>query len=606
MAILSKFFCQFLRVVSVVLLLVSFPLSTLAQNEERIVILWDVTGSLLPSKSGEKDLNGKLIPSFPKGNGMWKPLKRAVIDCIEYTEEDPCNEIIIVTFNDAIRDVFSQRASAVGKQVLVNFVKNYTYKGHKYTNIVDPMNKFYCLLGKDKINYMFLFTDGNDNYPGNQLIPTLDSWTKKTNGMNAYGFYVLVHPDADKPSIRNSVNSQSNFWIVQNPQVRINICSLPSSIKYNVRDEKGPKTINIRGKYASACGGIRLVAKDKYYDIISTNQAICNGKLSFEIKPKNNVTIPVSHTLTLKPQLLGANQFTFVGPPEIVLSVSNLPEKSLNLTIDNKNFGKASHYDSFPMSKEKTKPAITNIKVNFSEQAKKENSSADMRIYLVDKKNGKIISPASQLLSISINGKELKGNSFKLTPDMTNITLGISGQTGTKSGTYHGRIELIPHNLNNYSINGTQDIFMWKVKFNQKCNPLKLTLTWFIGIIVTAILLWRFVFRSIFYPRFGSIQKTFNIPGMAPLIVKFKGARMVVVAASHPKKQSAWNRFWTGKIIYKTHPAFVSPIIFKPSKNKSVLAKVQVGTYQVMPNPMPGIGSATIIDINKNLKINVN
>ena len=81
---------------------------------------------------------------------------------------------------------------------------------------------------------------------------------------------------------------------------------------------------------------------------------------------------------------------------------------------------------------------------------------------------------------------------------------------------------------------------------------------------------------------------------------------MVVVAASHPKKQSAWNRLWTGKIVYKTHPAFVSPITFKPSSGRRVLAKVQTGTYQVMPNPMPGIGAATIIDISKNLKINVN
>ena len=81
---------------------------------------------------------------------------------------------------------------------------------------------------------------------------------------------------------------------------------------------------------------------------------------------------------------------------------------------------------------------------------------------------------------------------------------------------------------------------------------------------------------------------------------------MVVVAASHQKKQSGWNRFWTGKILYKTHPAFVSPITFKPSRGHRVLARVQAGTYQVMPNPMPGVGAATIIDIKKNLKINVN
>ena len=81
---------------------------------------------------------------------------------------------------------------------------------------------------------------------------------------------------------------------------------------------------------------------------------------------------------------------------------------------------------------------------------------------------------------------------------------------------------------------------------------------------------------------------------------------MVEVAAAHKKKQSAWNRFWTGKILYKTHPAFVEPIVFKPSKGHRVLSKYQAGAYQITPNPMPGVGAATIVDIKKNLKINVN
>ena len=81
---------------------------------------------------------------------------------------------------------------------------------------------------------------------------------------------------------------------------------------------------------------------------------------------------------------------------------------------------------------------------------------------------------------------------------------------------------------------------------------------------------------------------------------------MVVVAASHPKKQSGWNRFWTGKILYKTHPAFATPIVFKPSRRRRILARVQAGTYIVRPNPMPGVGAATITDIQKNLTINVN
>ncbi len=591
------------------MLTLSLFTATFAQSGERIVILWDVTGSLLPKEAGTKDLDKKtVIPSYASGNGMWKPLKEAVIDCIEYVEEDPGNEIIIVTFNDAIRDVYSQKATAEGKSRLVDFVKNYKYKAHKYTNIVAPLNKFYSLLGKDKINYMFLFTDGENDDPKTrpQFIPTLDSWTNRTNGQNAFGFYVLVHPKADKPEIRKSVEPQKNFWIVKDPKVRINICTLPSSIKYNVRDEKGPKTIAIRGKYASAGGKVTLVATDDYCDIVCSDPALNDGKLTFEVKPKPGMEIPKSHTLKLKPQLSGADPYTFVGPEEITLSISNLPERSLNLTIDGNNLGKASHYGSFLFSKEELKSAIKDIKVDFSEQAKKENSSAIMRVYLVDKKTEEKLTPASQLLTISINGTELKGDSFKLTPDMTNVTLGISGQPDAKSGTYYGRIELVPNNLDNYSVNGTLDIFKWKVKFSQKWNPLKLALAWLIAILAAAFLLWMLLLKPIFYPRFGSIQKTFNVPGMAPLIVKFKGARMVEVAATHKKKQSAWNRFWTGKILYKTHPAFESPIIFKPCKGHRVLARAQAGAYQITPNPMPGVGAATIVDIKKNLRINVN
>lgn len=582
--------------------------NSFAQSGEHIVILWDVTGSLLPQKSGQKDLDGSPIPTYSLGNAMWKPLKTAVIDCIEYAEEDPGNEITIVTFNDNIRDVFSQKASAEGKQLLVDFVRNYKYQGHKYTNIVEPITKFYNLLGRDRINYMFLFTDGDNDHPSTKelLIPTLNSWKDKTLGRNAFGFYVLVHPDADKPAIRQSVESQDNFWIVNDAKVRIKICSFPSSIKYNVRDEKGPKTIGIKGKYAGANGNVHLVTNDEYYSVICSDIEIKDGKLNIEVTPKNGVTPPSNHTVVLRPQLSGADPYTFVGPQEISLVVTNLPERNLNVTIEDSHLGKASYHGPFLFSKESSKPVSSDIRIDFSNQAKIENSSAIMKVYLVDKKSENPVSPVSQHLSICVNGDELKSDSVKLTPDMSNVILTVTGQPDTKNGSYYGRIELVPSNLDNYAINGTQDVFKWRVSFSQRWNPLKLALAWLVGLLLAAFLFWMLFLKPIFYPRFGSIQKTFNVPGMAPLIVKFKGARMVVVAASHQKKQSGWNRFWTGKILYKTHPAFVSPITFKPSRGRRVLARVQAGTYQVMPNPMPGVGAATIIDIKRNLKINVN
>ena len=586
----------------------SFSLNAIAQSSEHVVILWDVTGSLLPQKAGVKDLNGKELPTFSSGNGLWVDLKKAIIDCIDYVEVDPGNEITIVPFNDKILKIQSAKASVDGKKSLMDFVTNYDFPGLSNTNIVAPVSKFYTLLKRDHINYMFLFTDGTHNEPATKadFLPMLNSWTDRTDGQNAYGFYVLVHQAAATQAIRESVDSQENFWIVNNAKVRISIGSFPPSINYNVRDQKGPKTISMKGKYANAVGKVQLLASDGFYDVVCPAVEIKNGKLDIEVKTKDGLNPPASHTIVLTPQLSGTDSYTFVGPQEINLIVSNLPERILDLTVENKNLGKASFHGSFLVSKEKSTPVVSNIKVDFSDQAKIENSSAIMKVYFVDKKSGEKISSNSQHLTITINGKELKNDSFTLTPEISDVALSIYGQPETKSGSYYGRIELVPFNLDNYSINGNQDVFKWKMGFDHKWNPLKLGLAWLIGILVAAFILWMFILKPIFYPRFGSIQKAFNIPGMAPLVIGFKGSRMVVVAASHPKKQSGWDRFWTGRILYKTHPAFVAPISFKPSKGHKILARVQPGTYQVMPNPMPGIGSATIVDISQNLKINVN
>ena len=124
-SIIAKSRQNLLRVLSVALILVSFSLNSLAQSGEHIVILWDVTGSLLPTESGQKTLGGKPLPAYSEGNGLFVPLQKAIIECIEYAEEDPGNEISIVPFNDAILGVITEKASETGKQNLKEYVTNF-------------------------------------------------------------------------------------------------------------------------------------------------------------------------------------------------------------------------------------------------------------------------------------------------------------------------------------------------------------------------------------------------------------------------------------------------------------------------------------------------
>ena len=581
-------------------------MSSIAQYSEHVVILWDVTGSLLPQDKGEKDLNGKPLTPYSNGNGMWCDLKKAVIDCVEYVEEDPSNYITIVTFHDHIRDIYTRNATSGGKADLVNFVFNYSYQGHKFTNIVEPVKKFYSLLNHNRINYMFLFTDGDNDAPTTKphFIPTLDSWTQITKGFNAYGFYVLVHPNANKPSIRNSVESQENFWIVPDAKVRIKICSLPPSIKYNIRDEKGPKLVHMGGKFVGAKGLIKLTAKDPYYDIICDKTPLENGKIQFGIHPKAGLTPPVNHTVILTPTTENTDQYTFVGPSSIHLDVSNIPERSLNLTIDDNDFGETLQYEPFAGLTKESVPAGTNIKVHFSDQAKVENSSAVMKVYFVDKEGNQTLSASSQNLKLYINGEER--DQYLLTPKAQDVTITILGEENTKGGTYYGRIELLPSSLDNCNVNGVSEVFKWRFEYTHKWHPLKVALTWLLILLTAAFLLWMLVLKRMFYPTFGGIQKTLSIPEHAPLVIKFKGARKVIIHSRQIKKQSAWNRFWTGKILYKLHPVFDTPLILQPSSRHRILAKSSSGAYNITPNPIPGIGAATIKETKKNLNISVN
>lgn len=269
------------------------------------------------------------------------------------------------------------------------------------------------------------------------------------------------------------------------------------------------------------------------------------------------------------------------------------------------SFGTVEYYPSFLWVESKTKPVTKTLDFDFSQDAKDDNSYAVLQF--VDNE-GKSIS--TEVMQVIIDDKEISNNQFRINSDVTSKELTFKFSTNAEEGKHQGYLRLINHSLDRLDSqpltpNQQVDVFQWTLNYDKCLNPLAKVLMWICIMTLALLALWLVIFKPIFYPRFGSTQKTFNVPSMAPLIIKFKGARMVEVAATHKKKQSAWNRFWTGKIIYKTHPAFVNPIVFKPSRGRRIIARVQPGTYQITPNPMPGVGVATITDIKKNLKIDV-
>ena len=143
------------------------------------------------------------------------------------------------------------------------------------------------------------------------------------------------------------------------------------------------------------------------------------------------------------------------------------------------------------------------------------------------------------------------------------------------------------------------------VYFKHHLNPLFVWLSWIITLFAVVCLAWFLNLRRIFYPQFTSCQKTFFIPNQQPIIIKFKGVRMVVIS-SEPKRQNIWDALIKGQIIYKTHPAFTTPVTLMPRKGKRILVKADNATYRITPNPVPYIGSATIENLKSNIHITIN
>ena len=143
------------------------------------------------------------------------------------------------------------------------------------------------------------------------------------------------------------------------------------------------------------------------------------------------------------------------------------------------------------------------------------------------------------------------------------------------------------------------------VYFTHHLNPLLVWLSWIVTMLAVISLLWFLFLRRMFYPQFRSCQKTFIIPNQAPLIVKMTGARKVVIS-SVQKKQNFGDALIKGPIVYKSHPAFNSPITMRPAKGRRILVKADSSIYRISPNPMPGIGMAAIDDIQSNVHITIN
>lgn len=154
--------------------------------------------------------------------------------------EDPNTEITIVTFTNKVHRTINGLIKDK-TNLLTAIDKLNVIAGD--TNIADAWEYGIGQIDKNKINYLFLLTDGlhNSGPDKDVLYGRLKHWETFSLGKYLFGFYVMLTKQAREPMICDIINSTGQLWLIESMNVNVTFVTLPMRIKANIRQTKNLK-----------------------------------------------------------------------------------------------------------------------------------------------------------------------------------------------------------------------------------------------------------------------------------------------------------------------------------------------------------------------------
>ena len=182
-------------------------------------------------------------------NKLWEPSKDNLIKAIENIE-DVNTELVVIVFADDVnskKKVWKKweiKATTSDKDKLIKEIEGLAKPvTSSMTNLYDPWNDFYSEIKKDKVNYMFLMTDGGHEQ-GGDFFGLIDQWKRRTNSYT-YGFFVELTENVGSKEVKardkariHIDRQKERLWRVSSADININLIRLGKSVTYNVRGDK--------------------------------------------------------------------------------------------------------------------------------------------------------------------------------------------------------------------------------------------------------------------------------------------------------------------------------------------------------------------------------
>lgn len=278
-----------------------------------------------------------------KTNGLWNKVRENLKSAIDKVSDETTELMVIPFAFDAQKSPklmpISADATATGKAMIKEKIDKLPMNKNTMTYHYVPVKDFYDnRVAEDRITYMFLLTDGQDEDSQKKTLKRLlPQWGDKYGGKNVFGFYVMLCNDAKNAEIANVISKQGHLWKVETANVNINLIRLRDNLVFNKRNENELTIVAEHGTLSKCpIEVLETQCEGNYYEIEKIK--IDNDKVVASIRALNNLsTLPEETVMSvcLKPiSPSPANGFTCLVNDKISIKCKNKKERTLKLRFE--------------------------------------------------------------------------------------------------------------------------------------------------------------------------------------------------------------------------------------------------------------------------------
>lgn len=530
---------------------------TSVPEKERYILLWDVSGSLLSSKSDDKH------PSVDKytgqnlkaksGNGLWMSLKNALIESIESIEINEQSEIIVIPFYAEPLDEWREKASVDGKARIINKIMQYQYssKVEQRTDLLKALERFEEIVMEDCLDYvniMYFYTDGahesikdKPEYDCTKVIKQINDFNDDAAkpGRYIYRFYYNIALQEVYKKIKEQESDTKKFWVVDS-LVTIKFIGLETLVvNYNVSDNYSKNTpkdtekiINLTKDYDSYNGKIVFTPQESGYYNVDCKVSDGSSSVKIIVTPKEDVVnLPKREEITVKCKLKPNHdqKYYYLLDNEFKIICINTPERGVSLSLKNieqdmsakrkpLHLGNTSYYPQFMGNSSKLECLDFSLLTEFDKFAVQDK--ATLKVSFVDSKGEPLLYEDFRIVVNKVDTLAAAKDYCLVHSERTQVDFTIVPSKAADDFSFKGY--LLVSQMNNIDkINGeaicndTIKILPWKFEHDKKLNPLLKNILWVIFFICLILfIIWLLFFlRRWFAPHFPSGCKIAFAPG---------------------------------------------------------------------------------------------